>query len=327
MSETKGIVYAIGIGNSPGQITAQARDALATVDVVAGHYGFVEMARPHINPRAKVIDDREARRRARTFEFYQQNRVSAVVAEALKGQSVAVLSGGDAGIWGMAGVLLEAQEVWRHAFDVRVIPGVPSMVTIAAKLGAPLQNGFTVISVADEDTPFAVIEQRLRGAALGGGVIVLYKLILENLYYPEYYPPDKYPELFPPAEKTRHRWERTCAILSERIPPERPMAIVTDACDQTSHYSAATEMLGSDDHKESIVIAPFREFLERSGTYRFFTTVIIGDATTRRFGDVLITPQWNYKWTYAKEMMNDVVGLPYLKEQEEFFASVGRPLA
>jgi precorrin-3B methylase len=223
----------------------------------------------------------------------------------------------------MAGVFLEAQAVYGRAFDVRVIPGVPSMVTIAAKLGAPLQNGFTVISVADEDTPFAVIEQRLRGAALGGGVIVLYKLILENLYYP----PDRYPELYPPAEKTRYRWERACAILSEHIPPERPMAIVTDACDQTSHYSSATRMLGSDDHKESIVIVPFQEFLARSGAYRFFTTVIIGDATTKRYGDILVTPQWNYKWTYAKEMMNDLAGLPYLKEQEEFLASLGRPPA
>lgn len=320
--EKKAIVYTIGIGNSPRHITAQAKEILSTVDIVAGHYGFIEMAREYINPNAKIIDDREARNRSRTFEFYQQNRISAVVAEALKGQSVAVLSGGDTGIWGMAGVFLEARKVYDNEFEVEVIPGIPTMVTIAAKLGAPLQNGFTVISIGDEDTPFAVIEQRLKGAALGGGVIVLYKLILENLNYPRYYPEEKYPELFPPKEKMIYRWQRTYDILKEHIPPERPMAIVTDACDQTSNYSTATQMLGSDDRKESIVIAPFEDFLALTNTFRFFTTVIIGEAITKRYGDTLITPQWNYKWEYDKEMMKDIVGLPYLKEQKEFFGDL-----
>ncbi len=321
MTETKpAIVYTIGIGNSKQQITLRARDILSTVDVVAGHYGFIEMAREFINPQAKVIDDREARKRSNTFEFYQQNRISAVVTEALKGQSVAVLSGGDTGIWGMAGVFLEAQHVFDNAFVVEVVPGVPTLVTIAAKLGAPLQNGFSLIAIGDEDTPFAVIEQRLRGAALGGGVIVLYKLILENLHYPQYYPAEKYPELFPPQEKLAYRWQRTYDILREHIPLDRPMAIVTDACDQTAGYSTATKMLGADDGRESIVITTFKDFLALAETYRFFTTIIIGDGITTRYGDTLITPQWNYKWRYTREMLQDIAGLPYLKDQSDFFS-------
>ncbi len=323
-NDKKAIVYTIGIGSSKKQITIQVKDILATVDVVAGHYGFIEMAKEYINPNAKVIDDREARSRSNTFEFYQQNRISAVINEALKGQSVAVLSGGDTGIWGMAGVFLEAQKVYDHEFTVEVIPGIPTMISIAAKLGAPLQNGFTLISIGDEDTPFAVIEQRLKGAALGGGVIVLYKLILENLNYPQYYPEDKYPELFPPKEKIMYRWQRTFEILSEHIVPDTPMAVVTDAHDQTSNYSTTTEMLGSDDGKEKIVITSFKDFIALSNTFRFFTTVFIGETITKRFGDILITPQWNYKWTYTKDMMKDITGLPYLKEQKEFF---GRPIA
>jgi precorrin-3B methylase len=219
----------------------------------------------------------------------------------------------------MAGVFLEAQNVYGNEFDVEVIPGIPTMVTIAAELGAPLQNGFSVISIGDEDTPFSVIEQRLKGAALGGGVIVLYKLILENLNYPQYYPEEKYPELFPPKEKMLYRWQRTYDILREHIPAERLMAIVTDAHDQTSNYSTATKMLGSDDGREKILIAPFKDFLSLTDTFRFFTTIIIGDATTRRFDDILVTSQWNYKWTYSREMMKDIDGLPYLKEQKDFF--------
>lgn len=323
--EKKAIVYTIGIGNSPRHITAQAKEILSGVDVVAGHYGFIEMAREYIHPKARIIDDRAARSRSKTFEFYQQNRISAVVTEALKGQSVAVLSGGDTGIWGMAGVFLEAQKVFNDEFTVEVIPGIPTMVTIAARLGAPLQNGFSLISIGDEDTPFAVIEQRLKGAALGGGAIVLYKLILENLYYPEYYPQDQYPELFPPQEKIAYRWQRTFDILREHIPLERPMAVVTDVHDQTANYSTTTKMLGSDNRKESIVLTTFGDFLALSDTYRFFTTIIIGDAITKRYDDILITPQWNYKWHYQKEMMKDIIDLPYLKEQKDFFGVTTQP--
>ena len=324
MPDTRPVIYTVGIGNAPQHISMQARDILATVDIVAGHYGFLELARQHINPKAKIIDDREARNRSPSFACYQQLRVSAVVAEALRGQSVAVLSGGDTGIWGMAAVFLEARQVYENAFAVEVIPGIPALVTIAAKLGAPLQNGYTVIAIGDEDTPFAVIEQRLKGAALGGGVIVLHKLILENLNYPRYYPPDKYPELFPPREKTIYRWQRTYDILREHIPPERLLAIVTDACDQTAHYSTTPELLGSDDRKERIVIAAFQDFLALAHTFRFFTTVIIGDAITQRCGERVITPQWHYQWKYDREMMNDLAGLPYMKEQNAFFGRIGK---
>lgn len=297
----------------------QARDILGQVDVVAGHYGFIEMAQEYINPRAKIIDDREGRKRVQTFEGYQHARISMVVTEALKGQSVAVLSGGDTGIWGMAGVFLEAQQVLNRAFEVRVIPGIPTMVSIAAKLGAPLQNGFSLISIGDEDTPFAVIEQRLKGAAMGGGTIVLYKLIFENLNYPQYYPQEKYPELFPPQEKMLYRWQRTNEILSEHIVPDTPMAVVTDAHDQTANYSSVTKMLGSEDGQEKLVITPFKDFLSLTSTFRFFTTVIIGETITKQYCDILITPQWNYKWSFQQEMMRDITQLPYLKTQQEFF--------
>jgi precorrin-3B C17-methyltransferase len=316
---TKAVVYTVGIGNSPAHLTAEAREILASVDVVAGHYGFIEMLRGVLRPDVKVIDDREARKRAASFVDYQQCRISAVVTEAMKGRSVAVVSGGDSGIWGMAGVFLEARTVFENAFDVKVIPGVPALVTIAARLGAPLQNGFTLISVGDEDTPFAVIEQRLRGAALGGGAIVLYKMILENLQYPEYYPRERYPELFPPAEKMAFRWRRTYEILAEHVAPDTPMAVVTDACDQTSNYSSATAMLGSEDGRERLVLAPFRDFLTLTDLFRFFTTVIIGDATTRRMGEALVTPQWHYKWKYSPEMRTGIEDLPYLKEAGAFF--------
>ncbi|UYO99184.1 SAM-dependent methyltransferase [Oceanotoga sp. DSM 15011] len=317
MSEN--VIYTIGIGNSKDQLTQQAKYIISKVDVLAGHYGFIEMVKEYINPEAEIIDDRESRKKSNTFEFYQQNRVSAVVSEVLKGKTVAVLSGGDSGVWGMAGVFLEAQKVFKNKFKVKVIPGVPSFVTIASKLGAPLQNGFSLISVCDEDTPFNIIEKRLEGVGFGGGVIVLYKLILENLKYPQYYPKDRYPDLFPPKEKTFYRLKRTYDILSKYIPEERVMAIVTDVNDQTSNYSKVTDMLGSKNSKENILITNFGNFLNHVNEYRFFTSIIIGDENTKFYNDVIYTPQWNYKWSYDERMLDDIKDLDYLKEYSDFF--------
>lgn len=150
-------------------------------------------------------------------------------------------------------------------------------------------------------------------------MIVLYKLILENLQYPQYYPADKYPELFPPREKLQYRWQRTYDILREHVPLDRPMAVVTDVHDQTANYSTATQLLGADDHRESIVLTTFGEFLALTDTYRFFTTIVIGEGLTKRYGDTLITPQWNYTWSYDRAMLQAVAELPYLKTQAEFF--------
>jgi precorrin-3B C17-methyltransferase len=315
----KAKVYTIGIGNSMSHLTLEAKEILAEIDVVAGHYGFIEMVREFINPIAKIIDDREARNRSDSFVFYQQKRVAAVVTEALKGQSVAVLSGGDSGIWGMAAVFLEAQKEHKNIFELIVIPGVPSMVSIAARLGAPLQNGFTLISIGDEDTPFDIIEQRLKGAAIGGGVIVLYKLILENLAYPEFYPADMYPSLYPPDVKTKYRLQRTYEILGESIPPDRPMAIVTDVHNQTSNYSSSIALLGSDSGNESITISKFGDFLEKAPEFRFFTTIIIGDSNTQVYNNRMVNPQSNYKWKYKTEMLIGIGAIPYLKDQNAFF--------
>lgn len=316
---SKTIIYTIGIGNDKKHITLEAKEILSMVDVIAGHFGFVEMSREFINPRALIIDDRPARARAKTYEDYQKDRISMVINQALDNKSVAVLSGGDAGLWGMAGVFLEAQKEFQYQFDVKVIPGIPSLTSIAAKIGAPLQNGFTVISIGDEDMPFDLIEKRLMGAAYGGGVIVLFKLILENIAYPQYYPKEKYPDLYPPEEQTRYRLQRTYDILKEHIPPDRTMIIVTDAYDQTSNYSTNINMLGSKDGKEVIEISQFGKFLEKSSDFRFLTTVIIGDSMTKTVNTRVLTPQWNYKWNYSNRMLNEVTNLSYLKTKDSFF--------
>jgi len=319
----RGKIYALSIGHTRDQITPEAQEILRTVDVVAGHPGFIEIARPFLNPAAEYIDDRVTRHSVDSSELAKQNRVAAVVAQALLGKSVAILSGGDTGVWGYAGFFIEAQQYHDGAFNVEVIPGVAGMMASAARLGAPLMNGFALIALGDEDTPFEVVERRLKGAAIGGFVIVLYKLILESASCPEFYPKEKFPELFPPLLRTRERLERAYEILSEHIGPATPMAIITDVYDQSSNYSHRPPLLGSDTGKEEIIVTTFDKFLDSSDRYRFLTTVMIGEKMTRVWRSKMYTCQWNYHWTYDSQMLQRVAHLAYLVKGGEFLQKNG----
>jgi len=320
---SKGKIVAVSIGHTRSQITPEAQEALRNVDVVAGHPGFIEIAAPYLNPAVVCIDDRATQAGADSPEAAKQNRVAAVVAQALLGKSVAILSGGDTGIWGYAGFFIEAQQVHEGAFDVEVIPGVAGMVASAARVGAPLMNGFALIALGDEDTPFEVIERRLRGAAQGGFAIVLYKLILEAAGCPAAYPPDRYPELHPPLERTRERLERAYAILAEHIAPATPLAIITDVYDQSSNYSGRSPLLGSDTGREEIILTTFDKFLDYRDHYRFLTTVIIGEEMTRVWRDRIYTAPWNRRWAYDGQILQRVAGLEYLVQAEQFFKKNG----
>jgi len=316
---SRGKIVAVSIGHTRSQITPEAQAALRTVQVVAGHPGFIEIAAPYLDPAVAYIDDRVTRAGADSPEAAKQNRVAAVVAQALLGKSVAILSGGDTGIWGYAGFFIEAQQVHDGAFDVEVIPGVAGMVAAAARVGAPLMNGFALIALGDEDTPFEIVERRLRGAAQGGFAIILYKLILEAAGSPGAYPPDRYPELHPPLERTRERLERAYAILAEHIAPATPLVIITDVYDQSSNYSGRSPLLGSDTGREEIILTTFDRFLEHRDYYRFLTTVIIGEEMTRVWRDKVYTAPWNRRWAYDGQMLQRVAGLEYLVQAEQFF--------
>jgi precorrin-3B C17-methyltransferase len=316
---SRGKIYALSIGHTRSQITPEAQAILRTVEVVAGHPGFIEIAAPYLNPAVAYIDDRATRTGADSFELAKQNRVAAVVAQALLGKSVAILSGGDAGIWGYAGFFIEAQQYHDGAFDVEVIPGVAGMVAAAARVGAPLMNGFALIALGDEDTPFEIVERRLHGAAQGGFAIILYKLILEATGSPAFYPPDRYPELYPPQARTRERLERAYAVLAEHIAPATPMAIITDVYDQSSNYSGRSPLLGTDTGQEEIILTTVDKFLDYSDHYRFLTTVIIGEEMTRVWRDRLYTAPWQRRWVYDEAMLQRVAMLEYLVPARKSF--------
>src|SRR5262249_26255167 len=113
-----------------------------------------------------VSDNREEGARAR-----------AALARAAEGANVALVSGGDPGVFAMAAAVCEEIRAWQAAWrslDVNVVPGVLAMLAVAAKVGAPLGHDFCAISLSDNLKPWELIERRLDAALAGGFVIALY---------------------------------------------------------------------------------------------------------------------------------------------------------
>ncbi len=161
-----GRVAIVGLGPGPAEwITPEASAAIAAASDLVGYRAYVERLTLKAGQRLHASDNRAELSRA---------RVALELAAA--GRSVAVVSGGDPGIFAMAAAVFEAIEEkpeWL-ALDVAVSPGVSAMQAAAARLGAPLGHDFCVLSLSDNLKPWAIVERRLRCAAEGDFVIALY---------------------------------------------------------------------------------------------------------------------------------------------------------
>ncbi len=152
------------VGLGPGgeeTLTPQAKEALLEAEVVVGYTTYLKLIEPLIA--GKVIMASGMKK--------ETDRARAAVAEALTGKHVAVVSGGDPGVYGMAGPVLEVAPA---GLSVYVIPGVTAATAAAALLGAPLTHDFAVISLSDLLTPWETIARRLLAAADADFVLVLY---------------------------------------------------------------------------------------------------------------------------------------------------------
>ena len=150
-------VYAVGIGTGSLELlTPQAEKVLRACTAVAGYKLYLEQIAPLIKGK-KIIPGgmrQEVERCTRALEA------------ALQGETVAVVSSGDAGVYGMAGLLMElAQEERFSEIEVEVVPGITAALSCAALAGAPLMNDFVVLSLSELMTPEAVIRKRLDSVA------------------------------------------------------------------------------------------------------------------------------------------------------------------
>ena len=167
--EQSGKIMLVGIG--PGNIehmTERARSAIAEADVVIGYTTYIKLVKD-------LIGDKEVVKKSMTEEL---DRAIEALDRANTGKKVALISSGDAGVYGMAGptyeVLFQAGWTPQSGIEVEIVPGASALNTCAALVGAPLTHDFCAISLSDLLTPWPVIARRLDAAASADFVVALY---------------------------------------------------------------------------------------------------------------------------------------------------------
>ncbi|MGC4000280.1 MAG: precorrin-3B C(17)-methyltransferase [Anaeromyxobacter sp.] len=244
---SRGSLKVVGLG--PGahdQLTPAARAALEEAEVVLGYRPYLELAGPLLAGKARV----DGRMRGET------DRARDAIDRARQGRRVALVSSGDAGVYGMAGLVLEIlrDQGWRRGdgFDLAVLPGVTALGSCAALAGAPLGHDFCAISLSDLLTPWEVIARRLEAAAAADFVVGLYN---------------------PASTRRRRPLAEAHAILSRHRPATTPVAVVTDA------YREG----------QRVVLSDLGRLL--SEEIGMTTTVVVGATSTFAFEGYLVTPR------------------------------------
>lgn len=235
-------LYCIGIG--PGgaeQMTLRAVRALETCDCVAGYGLYLDLIEQLIAGKTRI----------QTGMMREVDRCAAARDAAKEGHTVAVVSSGDAGVYGMAGLLFELC-AGEPDIEIEVVPGITAACSGGAVLGAPLTNDFACVSLSDLLTPWEVIEKRLRGAAAGDFCIALYN---------------------PASKKRTDHLRRACDILLETLPPETVCGTVRNIGREGETYTLTT--LGA----------------LRDTQVDMLTTVFVGNSRTRVINGRMVTPR------------------------------------
>ena len=149
-------VYVVGIGPGAGkQMTEEAREVLNACDTIIGYTVYVDLVKEQFPEKEFLTTPmkQEVKRCKMAFE------------EAMKGKKVAMICSGDAGVYGMAGLMYEVGVEFPKA-ELEIVPGITAAIGGAAVLGAPLIHDFAVISLSDLLTPWEKIEKRVRAAAM-----------------------------------------------------------------------------------------------------------------------------------------------------------------
>ena len=237
-----GKLYVVGIG--PGNeenLSALARKALEEAELICGYTVYAELLKP-------LFPGKKYHTTGMTGEL-ERCRFCLQCAEGE--ETVALVCSGDAGVYGMAGPVLEMKPSYPRA-EVTIIPGITAALSGAALLGAPLGHDFCVISLSDRLTPWELIERRLRMAARGDFALCLYN----------------------PASRHRPDYlRRACDVLLEEVGQDRVCGLA--------------RQIGREG--ESFEVLNLREL--RDADADMFTTVFIGSSRTVETGGRMVTPR------------------------------------
>lgn len=235
-------LYVVGIG--PGERkkrTMEAEEILAECEVIAGYQVYIDLIKEQFPEKTYLVNGMTQER--------ERCRLALQAAE--EGKKTAMVCSGDAGVYGMAGILLEMGEAF-PTVEIEVVAGVSAALSGGALLGAPLGHDFAVISLSDRLTSWEKIEQRLRGAALADFVICLYN----------------------PASRSRKEYLRkACDIILEYRQDKTVCGFARNIGRQGEEHGVLT----------------LEELREMQAD--MFTTVFIGNSMTRNIQNRMVTPR------------------------------------
>lgn len=238
----KNKIYVVGIG--PGdyeQMTGRAVKALEESDVIIGYTVYVDLVKDHFSEKEFLTTPmkREVERCTLAFE------------EAEKGKTVSMICSGDAGVYGMAGLMYEVGKDYPKT-ELVIVPGVTAATAGAAVLGAPLIHDFCLISLSDLLTPWEKIEARLLAAAEADFVICLYN----------------------PSSRKRHDYLRkACDLMLQHKSPDTVCGIVS----QIGREGESAQLMSLSALRDTQV--------------DMFTTVFIGNSQTKELRGKMVTPR------------------------------------
>ena len=236
------VLYVVGLGPGGSRwMTWEARAALEQAEVLCGYTVYLDLIRGE-------FPDKEYFSTPMTQEI---ERCRAALERARSGRTTALVCSGDAGVYGMAGPVLELAPQFPEV-EIQVVPGVTAALAGAAVLGAPLMHDFAVLSLSDLLTPWEVIRRRLELAAQGDFVLCLYN---------------------PSSRRRRDHLRMACDIVLAHRGPETVCGWVRNAGRAQEEHQVLT--LGE----------------LQEAQVDMFTTVFIGSAATRRIGDRMVTPR------------------------------------
>ena len=232
----------MGIGpGSYENMTVRAQEALKASDILIGYTVYIDLVKEHFPDKEMLT----------TGMRKEVERCELALEKAAEGKDVAMICSGDAGVYGMSG-LIEELAVKYEGVEVETIPGVSAVLSGAAILGAPLMHDFAVISLSDLMTPWEKIEKRLECAAAADFVICLYN----------------------PSSHKRHDYlQKACNLVLKYQSPETVCGIAKNI----GREGECTQVLTLKELRDTEV--------------DMFSTVFIGNSQTRKIGDRMVTPR------------------------------------
>lgn len=238
-----GKLYVVGFG--PGgyeHMTAKAIEVIRKADVVTGYTTYVNILKEYFPDKQYLA----------TPMMQEVKRCEMAVEEAKKDQVVAMVSSGDSGIYGMAGIIYQVAEEKQADIEIETVPGVTAASAAASVLGAPLMHDFAVISLSDLMTPLELIMKRVDCAGQGDLIVCLYN---------------------PKSRKRTGYVEQAADILMKYRKKETPVGIVRNA-GRKEESACVTTLEGLKDAEIDM-----------------FSVVIIGNSQTYVRGERMITPR------------------------------------